>query len=239
MIEIENLRKSYGKVAALQGVTFEVSSGEVLAVVGPSGCGKTTLLRLVAGLESPDEGRVLIGGVEASTPGRMIAPHRRALSLIFQDLALWPHMTVSEHIKFVLKKDKLSGDALESEAYRFQKDVNLNGCQNRYPHELSGGEKQRLAIARALASRPTYLLMDEPFSNLDVILKEELRPLIVGLKKRMQMGIVYVAHNMEEVLVLADRIAVMNRGGLEQIDNKEQMLSHPKNEFVGRFLGVK
>jgi ABC-type Fe3+/spermidine/putrescine transport system ATPase subunit len=239
MIKVENLGKRYGKVKALQGVTLDVSSSEILAVVGPSGCGKTTLLRLAAGLESPDEGRVVIGGIEVSTPTHMVAPYKRGLSMIFQDLALWPHMTVSENIKFVLKKDKLSGKALDSEAYRFQEDVNLNGYKDRYPYELSGGEKQRLAIARALASKPAYLLMDEPFSSLDPILKEDLQGLIFRLKKRMQMGIVYVTHNMEEALVLADRIAVMNRGGLEQIDNKDRILSHPKNDLVRRILRIR
>ena len=239
MIKVENLGKRYGKVKALQGVTLDVSSSEILAVVGPSGCGKTTLLRLAAGLETPDEGRVVIGGIEVSTPTHMVAPYKRGLSMIFQDLALWPHMTVGENIKFVLKKDKLSGKALDSEAYRFQEDVNLNGYKNRYPHELSGGEKQRLAIARALASKPAYLLMDEPFSSLDPILKDELQGLVFRLKKRMQMGVVYVTHNMEEALVLADRIAVMNRGGLEQIDNKDRILSHPKNDLVRRILRIR
>lgn len=239
MIRTENLTKRYGKVDALQGVTLELSSSEILAVVGPSGCGKTTLLRLVAGLETPDEGRIVIGGIEVSTPTKIVAPRERGLSLIFQDLALWPHMTVSQHIKFVLKKDKLSKEAIESETAGFQKAVNLNGYQNRYPHELSGGEQQRLAIARALASTPTYLLMDEPFSNLDTILKEELQALLVILRKRMQMGIVYVTHNVEEAFAVADRIAVMNNGRLEQIDDREQILSHPNNAFVRRFLGIK
>jgi ABC-type Fe3+/spermidine/putrescine transport system ATPase subunit len=238
MIRIENLKKTYGKVTALQGVTLELSSNEVLAVIGPSGCGKTTLLRLVAGLESPDAGTIVIGGVEASTPSRIMAPHKRGLSMIFQDLALWPHMTVREHIEFVVKKDEFSRDAAELEIQRFQQDVNLNGHQNRYPHELSGGEQQRLAIARALASRPSYLLMDEPFSNLDVILKDELQVLIRKLRDRHEMGIIYVTHNTEEALILADRIAVMNEGRLVQIDSKEEILSHPKNEFVRRLLGV-
>lgn len=239
MIRIENLRKKYGKVGALQGITLELSLGEILALVGPSGCGKTTLLRLVAGLETPDEGRVLIDGVEVSIPAHMVAPHKRGLSLIFQDLALWPHMTVSEHIEFVLRKDRLSKEALKSETQSILEDVSLNGYHKRYPHEFSGGEKQRLAIARALASKPAYLLMDEPFSNLDSILKEELQALIIGLKNRAEIGIVYVTHNIEEALVLADRIAIMNKGRLEQIDNKEKILNNPKNEFVRRLLRIR
>ena len=239
MIRIENITKSYGKVAALHGVTLELSATEVLGMVGPSGCGKTTLLRLVAGLEIPDKGRILIDDIEMSNPSRMEAPHKRGLSMIFQDLALWPHMTVMEHIHFVQKKDSLSRDDLESKALAILRDVNLDGHGSRYPHELSGGEKQRLAIARALASKPTYLLMDEPFSNLDCILKEELQTFVLGLKSRGETGILYVTHNTDEVFSLADRIAIMNKGKLEQIDNKEAVLSHPRNEFVKRFLGIK
>ena len=239
MIGIRNLKKRYGKVVAVQGVTLELPSSQILAVVGPSGCGKTTLLRLVAGLESPDEGSVVIGGVEVSSPTQMVAPHKRGLSMIFQDLALWPHMTVSEHIKFVLDEDGPGREAIESEIHKFQEDVNLNGHRNRYPHELSGGEQQRLAIARALASKPSYLLMDEPLSNLDTILKEELQGLIKGLRDRHDMGIVYVTHNTEEALALADRIAVMNEGRIEQIDRKAEILTHPENAFIRRFLRIK
>jgi len=238
MLIIENLTKKYGDVAALKGLTLEVSLSEILAVVGPSGCGKTTLLRLIAGLETPDDGRILIGGTEVSTQIQILAPYKRRLSMIFQDLALWPHMTVKEHIKFVLKKDKVSGDDL-SRIDSILKDVNLNGYNNRYPHELSGGEKQRLAIARALASNPIYLLMDEAFSNLDSILKEELQDLVVRLKNNFQMGIIYVTHNVEESLVLADRIAVMNKGRIEQIDNKDRVVNNPKNEFVSRLLRIR
>ena len=238
MIRIENLRKTYGEVEALQEITLELSSSEILAVVGPSGCGKTTLLRVIAGFESPDEGTVLIDGVEVSTPGHMVAPYNRGLSMIFQDLALWPHMTVSEHIEFVRRKDRPSKKVLRSETQGILQDVNLNDHHRRYPHELSGGEKQRLAIARALASKPSYLLMDEPFSSLDSILKKELQSLIIGLKNGPQIGIVYVTHNMEEALILADRIAIMNTGRLEQIGGKKTICDHPKNEFVRRFLGV-
>lgn len=238
MIRIENLKKRYGKVVALHGVTLELSSSEILAVVGPSGCGKTTLLRLVAGLDTPDEGRIVIGGIEVSTPTQMVAPHERELSLIFQDLALWPHMTVKQHIEFVLYKDHLSKDVLKQATQGVLEDVSLNGYGGRYPHELSGGEKQRMAIARALASKPTYLLMDEPFSNLDPILKEDLQALITRLRNRHKMGIIYVSHNTDEVLALADRIAIMNNGRIEQIGDKEEIENNPKSEFIRRFLEI-
>lgn len=239
MIIMDNLIKKYGKVDALKGLTLELNLHEILAIVGPSGCGKTTLLRIVAGLESPDEGRVLINGIEVSAPAHMVAPHKRGLSLIFQDLALWPHMTVGEHIEFVLKKDRLSVDVIKSKAHGILKDVNLHGYYNRYPHELSGGEKQRLAIARAFALKPAYLLMDEPFSNLDIILKEELQELVMRLKNTHQMSIMYVTHNIEEAFVLADRIAIMNTGVLEQINSKEGILKNPKNAFVRRLLMIR
>jgi iron(III) transport system ATP-binding protein len=238
MITIENLTKKYGMVEALKGLTLEISFNEILAIVGPSGCGKTTLLRVIAGLESPDEGKVLIDGVEVSTPSKLVAPSKRGLSMIFQDLALWPHMTVKEHIEFVLKKNKLSRDVVRSRIDKILTDVNLSDYDIRYPHELSGGEKQRLAIARALAPNPAYLLMDEPFSNLDSLLKEVLQKLIKILKNSLQMGIVCVTHNIEESLALADRMAIMNKGIIEQIGYKEVVFDKPKNEFIRRFLKI-
>ena len=223
----------------MNDVSFHLASGEVLAILGPSGSGKTTLLRLIAGFERPDMGAVFIENVEASSPTKMVEPSKRKLSMIFQDLALWPHMTVRQHIEFVLKKDKLPKNVLNSEITTILNHVSLNGHNSRYPHQLSGGEKQRLAIARALASHAKYLLMDEPFSSLDSILKEELQDLVIELKNSLQMGIIYVTHNIEEALVLADTIAVMNKGKLEQIDSKDKILDNPKNDFVRRLLKIR
>lgn len=239
MLQTKNITKSYDKAEAVNEVSFHLAPGEVLAILGPSGSGKTSLLRLIAGFERPDEGIVSIEGIDVSSPLKMIEPSKRKLSMIFQDLALWPHMTVRQHIEFVLKKDKLPKDVLNSEITTILNHVSLNGHNSRYPHQLSGGEKQRLAIARALASHAKYLLMDEPFSNLDSILKEELQDLVIELKNSLQMGIIYVTHNIEEALVLADTIAVMNKGMFEQIDSKENVLNNPKNEFVRRLLKIK
>ena len=221
---------------ALQGATLHLSSQEIVAVVGPSGCGKTTLLRLIAGLERPDEGKVAIDGFEASTPFKTIPPYERKLSLIFQDLALWPHMSVKEHIEFVLEREKLSKEFLRSKTLKILGEVALNAHQERYPHQLSGGEKQRLAIARAIASDPRYLLMDEPLSNVDTILKEELQELMLRLKKELQVGILYVTHIIEEALAVADKLAIMNEGRIAQIDTKENVIDKPENSFVKRFL---
>jgi iron(III) transport system ATP-binding protein len=239
MLSVENLSKNYEKVEALKAVSLSLYFNEILAVIGPSGCGKTTLLRIIAGLEGPDEGKVLINGVEVSTPTKLLAPHERGLSMIFQDLALWPHMKVWDHIEFVINKDKLSKDVTKSKIAKLLRDVNLNGYNNRYPHELSGGEKQRLAVARALAPNPKYLLMDEPFSNLDPLLKEELQDLVLRLKVNHKMGILYVTHNVDEALMLADRIAIMNKGIVEQIDSKDKVIRNPQNEFVRRLLKIR
>jgi len=239
MLKTKNITKSYKNVEAVKGVTFHVAPGEVLAILGPSGSGKTTLLRLIAGFERPDAGIVSIEGINVSSPMKMIEPSKRKLSMIFQDLALWPHMTVSQHIEFVFKKGKLPKNILNSEITTILDHVSLNGHNSRYPHELSGGEKQRLAIARAFASHAKYLLMDEPFSSIDSILKEDLQQLIIKLKNNLHMGIIYVTHNIEEALVLADTIGVMNQGKLEQIDTKNKVLVNPKNEFVRRLLKIR
>jgi iron(III) transport system ATP-binding protein len=238
MLKTKNITKSYKNVEAVKGVTLHVPPGEVLAILGPSGSGKTTLLRLIAGFERPDAGIVSIEGIDVSSSMKMIAPSKRKLSMIFQDLALWPHMTVKQHIEFVLKKDKLPKNILDSEITTILDHVSLNGHNSRYPHQLSGGEKQRLAIARALASHVNYLLMDEPFSSLDSMLKEDLQQLIIELKNNLHMGIIYVTHNIEEALVLADTIAVMNKGRLEQMDSKDKVLANPKNDFVRRLLRI-
>ena len=238
MLAAENLTKNYGNAEALKGLTFELFPGEVLAVIGPSGCGKTTLLRLVAGFETPDGGRVLIDGVEVSSPVQVLAPSQRKLSMIFQDLALWPHMTVKEHIEFVMNKKNKSKDLVLSNVDKILQGVNLGGYRDRYPHQLSGGEKQRLAIARALASNPTYLLMDEPFANLDSILREELQRVVLDLKVNHQMGVIYVTHNVDEAVALADKMAVMRQGRLEQTGSKDSVVRDPKNEFVRRLLRI-
>ncbi len=238
MLRTENLTKAYGDLEAVKEVCLEVSSGESLALLGPSGAGKTTLLRLIAGLERPDGGAVHIDGVKASSPENMIAPSKRRLSMIFQDLALWPHMTVRENLRFVMAKRGMRKNILEEDLMKMLSMANLSGLKDRYPHELSGGERQRLAIARVLASKPAYLLMDEPFSHLDALLKEGLQKIIMELKEEAHVGILYVTHNIDEALAVADRMAIINRGKIEQSGPKPEVLRHPVNEFVKRFLGI-
>ena len=238
MLEVRDLRKSFGEVEAVKGASLEVSPREILAVVGPSGCGKTTLLRLMAGLERPDGGWVRIDGVEHSSNGRLSPPNARGLSMIFQDLALWPHMSVRGHILFVLKGKGVPRAEREAEVMRVLQEVKLLGLEQRRPQGLSGGERQRLALGRALACRPSYLLMDEPLSNLDPLLRGELQALILEQKERSGMGIVYVTHQLEDGLAISERMAIMNEGRMIQVGPKAEVLSHPADEFVRRYLGT-
>lgn len=236
MIAVKNLTKKYDKKQVVNNISLKIKPNEIVSLVGPSGCGKTTLLRLIAGFEEPDKGLILIDGVAASTPFQIIPPNERYLSMIFQDLALWPHMTVEEHIRFTIKNRTHSREELSFKIREIIQNVDLEGYNKRYPHQLSGGEKQRLAIARGVATEPRYLLMDEPFSNIDPILKDELGEFIVNLMSTLQMGIVYVTHNIEEISKLSDRIAVMENGALVQIGTQENIYEQPANGFVRKFL---
>jgi len=238
MIVVENLSKTFGETKALQSISCEVSQDEILALVGPSGCGKSTLLRIIAGLERPDSGSVLIEGRVVSSSVDMFSPAERKLAMIFQDLALWPHMTVQAHLRFVFKSQQHIRGGLDANMREIINAVGLNGQAARYPHQLSGGEQQRLAIARALAQNPTYLLMDEPFSSLDPMLKSELERVVSGLKSKLKMGIIYVTHNVEDLIRIADRIAVMDHGVLKQIGSKKSVFNRPKDDFVRRILKI-
>jgi len=234
MLQVKELGKRYGHIQAIQEISFGVAQAEILAILGPSGCGKTTLLRLIAGFEKPDSGTVWINGNEVSTPNRLVPPFKRVISMIFQDLALWPHMTVKDHIRFALGKKNQKNR--EEKVEKILSEVSLTGFYNRYPHQLSGGERQRLAIARALAPEPAYLLMDEPFTNLDPILKGELENVIMQLKTELNIGILYVTHSIDEAFTLADSMAVMNQGKIEQIGKKEDICANPREGFVKAFL---
>lgn len=224
MIEIIGLSKKIGQQRVLENINLSAEEGSLLAVLGPSGSGKTSLLRLIAGFDRPSAGEIRLSGRTVSSPTILVPPAQRRLSMIFQSLALWPHLTVEGNIKFVMN-GRTRGDRKRSreEIDRLLSLMHLERYRTRYPGELSGGERQRLAIARALASKPEYLLMDEPFTNLDDLLKEELLQMTLSLKKNSRLTIVYVTHNIDEALFLADQMAVLRGGRVAKRWLKEEI----------------
>ena len=216
-IQLKNVVKHLDDRPVVDGVSFTVFPGRSLALLGPTGCGKTTILRLIAGLESPDRGKILINGRRVSTPSRQTPPYARGVGLVFQDLALWPHMTVWQNVAFVLDC-KLAGRREKNRRIRrVLSQVRLvNRCRS-YPHQLSGGEKQRLALARALAPDPEILLMDEPLSSLDIHLKKTLLPEVQALLHKLGTTLVYVTHQWREAVFMADHIARIKEGRVHDI----------------------
>lgn len=236
MIEIKHISKTIQGRQVLVDVSLTIERNRILALIGPSGCGKTTLLRLMAGLDRPDKGTIAIDGVQVSSSKSLVPPHQRRLGMIFQDLALWPHMTARQHLEYVSRQQNQPKTERSEKIGMLLDAVNLNGHSDRYPHQLSGGEQQRLAIVRSLAQDPHYLLMDEPFSNLDPILKMELESFIARIQTKSNIGIVYVTHNIKDLERIADQVVVMQQGRLIQIGDKEEVINHPANAFVGKML---
>jgi iron(III) transport system ATP-binding protein len=222
-------------VVAVDELSLEVAPGELLALVGPSGCGKTTILRLIAGLEAPDQGRIAIRGRLAAGKDVWLPPEARKVSLVFQDYALFPHMTVAENVGFGLR-----GWEREARVRRVEEVldmVQLSHLADRYPHELSGGEQQRVALARALAPQPEVLLLDEPFSNLDAGLRAQVREEVRDILKAVGTTVLFVTHDQEEALFMGDRVAVLNAGRLEQVGTPEEVFHCPATRFVAEFMG--
>jgi iron(III) transport system ATP-binding protein len=237
-LEIEKLAKSFGPLRAVDGVSLAIDAGETVVLLGASGCGKTTLLRLVAGFLLPDEGTIRIAGREVASPHRMVPPERRALSMVFQSYAVWPHKTVYENVAYGLRLRRLGRHAVEAEVGAALELVRMAEQAGRYPGELSGGQQQRVALARALALRPEILLFDEPLSNLDAALREHTRFEIRSLLARLGITAIYVTHDQQEAMVIGDRIAVMNRGRIEQIGRPEELYRASRTPFVARFIGM-
>jgi ABC-type Fe3+/spermidine/putrescine transport system ATPase subunit len=237
MIEIRHISKTIQGKKVLEDISLNVDKESILALVGPSGCGKTTLLRLIAGLETPDEGSIDIDGVAASAENFLLPPRNRQLAMIFQDLALWPHMTARQHLSYVLRQQN-HPNTPDNRIKALLDAVNLNGHSDRYPHQLSGGEQQRLAIVRALAQNPKYLLMDEPFSNLDPILTEELEVFISSIQRESKIGIIYVTHNIRDLERITDHVAVMHNGRLLQFGEKNDVFNNAIDPFVEKLLRI-
>ena len=237
-VEIQALEKRFGTTIAADRVTFTLSDGLFLALLGPSGSGKTTILRMLAGLETPDAGRIMIQDRVIFDGRRAVPPEEREIGMVFQDYALWPHMTVAQNIAFGLRLRRLSRRNIEAKVREALALVHLEGLDARFPDQLSGGQQQRVAIARALATRPPLLLLDEPLSNLDAALREEMRVELVRLLKQQGITAIYVTHDRIEALAMADQIVVLRQGRIVQMGTPEELYHRPVNAFMAGFLGA-
>lgn len=236
-ITLRALQKSYGTTHVVRGLNLEVAAGEFVSLLGPSGCGKTTTLRMIAGLEFPDDGSIHIGGEEVASRTVRMPPERRRLGMVFQSYAVWPHKSVEANVAYPLQLQKLGRAEIAQKVQEALKWVRLDALAARMPHALSGGQLQRVALARALVGNPRVLLLDEPLSNLDLALREELRAEIATLRARLGTTMIFVTHDQGEALALSDRIAVMNRGVLEQVAAPEVLYKEPLTPFVAGFVG--
>ncbi|WP_394187084.1 ABC transporter ATP-binding protein [Metabacillus halosaccharovorans] len=239
--QIKNVEKSFGSFRALQQINLDINEGEFVAILGSSGCGKTTLLRLLAGFDSPTSGEVLMKNQIVANGTSFLPPEKRNIGMVFQSFALWPHMNVRDHIRFPLKHHQfLSEDLKKSIDIRVDevlKMVDMHHLGERMPSELSGGQKQRVALARAIAPKPALLLMDEPLSSLDAELRMSMRKEIQQLHHLTGASIVYVTHDQSEALAMADKIVVMNKGKIEQVGTPKEIYSSPTSPFVASFVG--
>jgi multiple sugar transport system ATP-binding protein len=232
-IVIDGVRKAFGAVVALESVSLTVADGEFLALLGPSGCGKTTLLRIVAGLETQTTGRVLIGGRDVST----LPPRKRRLAMVFQNYAVFPHLTVAENVGFGLRMAGAPAARIKAAVEKAAALLHIEPYLGRYPAQLSGGQRQRVAVARALAIEPAVLLMDEPLSNLDALLRLEMRAELKAVLQQAGTTTLYVTHDQTEAMGLADRIAVLHAGRIVQMDRPTEIYRNPATRFVGGFVG--
>ena len=233
-VRLVGLRKRYGDVVAVDGVTLDVAHGEFFTLLGPSGSGKTTTLRLVAGFERPEAGRIELGGADVTG----VAPNARDVNTVFQDYALFPHMTVAENVEYGLRVNGVGRRARRAQAAATLERVRLAGLGARKPIQLSGGQRQRVALARAIVNRPRVLLLDEPLGALDLKLRQEMQGFLKALQQELDITFVYVTHDQEEALTMSDRLAVFNDGRVEQVGTPKEIYERPLSEFVAGFVGV-
>ncbi|HEY3097529.1 MAG TPA: ABC transporter ATP-binding protein [Methylomirabilota bacterium] len=234
---LRELTCRFGTVTAVDRATLALARGEFVSLLGPSGCGKTTTLRMIAGFLDPTEGAIELDGRVISAPGRSLPPEKRGMSMIFQSYAIWPNMTVAENVGFGLEVRRLPRAEIREKVDRILDVVRMRALRDRYPAELSGGQQQRVALARAIVVQPDVLLLDEPLSNLDANLREEMRYEIRRLHDEFHITTVYVTHDQAEAMVTSDRIAVMNAGRIEQVDEPRALYARPRTRFVAGFIG--
>ena len=237
IVSLSGLTKKFSDAAAVDGLELEIADGEFVSLLGPSGCGKTTTLRLLAGFLQPDAGEIRVDGKVVSSAASLVPPERRNMSMIFQSYAVWPHMTVAQNVAYGLKFKKLSKQEIDAKVTKLLGVVHLAELKDRYSAELSGGQQQRVALARALVVEPQILLMDEPLSNLDANLREEMRFEIRRLHEEFKITTVYVTHDQAEAMATSDRIAVLHRGQLVQVGRPAEIFDRPKTRFVAEFVG--
>ena len=233
LLEIRTLTRRFGTFDAVRDLSFSVEAGEFFTLLGPSGCGKTTLLRLIAGFDQPDSGRILLDGTDLA----QMPPEVRPIHTVFQSYALFPHLTAWDNVAFPLKMIKTPAAEIRRRVDEMLESVHLANQADQFPHELSGGQQQRVAIARALANRPRLLLLDEPLAALDKKLREEMQLELINLQRTVGITFIYVTHDQHEALALSDRIAVMREGRIEQLDEPSRIYGSPRNRFVADFIG--
>ena len=236
-LALSNVSRSFGGVVAVDDFNLALEEGELVSLLGPSGCGKTTTLRMIAGFMTPTAGTIELDGVVISSPASSLPPEKRRMSMIFQSYAIWPNMTVAENVGFGLTVRKVDRSEIERRVGEVLDVVHLRELRDRYPAELSGGQQQRVALARSIVVKPAVLLLDEPLSNLDANLREEMRFEIRRLHDEFRMTTIYVTHDQTEAMVTSDRIAVMNEGRIEQVDAPYALYRRPKTRFVAGFIG--
>lgn len=240
IIKVEGVYKAYGKHQVHKGLDLGIQKGECFTLLGPSGCGKTVLIRMIAGHEVPDDGRIIIDNtvVSDNASGEYIPPERRGLGIVFQDYAVWPHMTVYDNIAYPLKMEKRPKEEINNLVMKMIDIVGMKGLDKRLPSELSGGQQQRVALARALVMRPGLLLLDEPLSNLDAKLRESMRFEISSIQKELGITVIYVTHDQSEAMTMSDRVVVMSRGVIQQIGTPYEIYRNPANKMVADFIGL-
>ncbi len=239
-IRVSNLAKRFGTFTAVHDVSFTVHENEFFSLLGPSGCGKTTTLRCISGLEQPTEGEIYISGQLVTSPGRnvMVPPERRGIGMVFQNYAVWPHMTVEQNMSYPLRVAKKPREQVNAKMAYLMDLLELRGLETRYPSELSGGQQQRVALGRALSTDPKVMLLDEPLSNLDAKLREQMRFELKDLQRKTGISILYVTHDQVEAMAMSDRVAVMNAGAVVQEGAPHDIYANPVDKFVADFIGT-